>query len=60
MAALHDERDVVLFIAVYHHLRAGVIVALLSVGIEPVKEQSAALCLLVVGRVAHVEQDIGI
>jgi len=60
MAALHDECDVVLFIAVFHHLRTGVVVALLSVGVKPVEEQPAALCLLVVGRVAHVEQDVRI
>ena len=47
--ALYYQCYVVLLVAVLHHLCAGVVFGLLSIGIEPVKEQPATLSLLIVG-----------
>ena len=49
VVTLHYQRYVIFLVAILHHLCASVVVGLLSIGIETVKEQSATLSLLIVG-----------
>jgi len=61
VGALDDERHVVLpFVIAFHLYSLDEVALLLLIAVEPAQKQPCTLSLLVVGRAANVEHDVGV
>ena len=60
MSTRHDDGDKILHTLVYYHFGFDVKQFALLSSHKPSQEQTVALCLLVVGTIAHIEHDVGV
>ena len=60
MTALHYQRNIVFLIAIYQQLSPSIKIRLLPISIKSPQKQAAPHCLLLIGRVTHVKQNIRI